>query len=212
MIRALPNALAATQPVAPASLAVRAGTASSKPAATDGFSAAVTRPAGPDLGAAQVAAVAPRPAGFTQQGPVLGDGAWVRPEQSTAHVFDSYPPTYGTQTHPETSVDLRISLDDAALRQQLPGFDGLERPFVMIPSEKDGQITWWRHELKYSGSGREGFYADRAVDTYRLETVHNVDRAAVEKYGILVGVDTNVGTAWAQGAGSSHRVPERSRV
>jgi len=178
----------------------------------DGFAAREVRPAGPDLGAAHLAKVAPRPAGFEQQGAVLpADGVWIRPLQETVQVFDQNPPTYGTGTHPMTSVELSLSLDDASLRQQLPGFDGLERPFVMIPSEKDGQITWWRHELEFAGPGREGFFGERDVDTYRLNTVRGVDRAAVEKYGVLVGVDTNVGTAWAQQPGASHTVPERSR-
>ena len=40
-----------------------------------------------------------------------------------------------------TDLDLRVSVEDAALREQLPGFDGLERVFVMVPYERFGTVN-----------------------------------------------------------------------
>lgn len=124
----------------------------------------------------------------------------------TTPVPDRNPPTYGTQFRDQSSLGVRVKVDDARLRQQFDGFDGLERPFALVPKEENGAVTWERHPLTYRGPGREGFYGERKVDQYELDALQNVDRRALEQYGVAVGLETNVGTLWAQDPGDNQKV------
>ena len=130
----------------------------------------------------------------------------------THSVPTSSPETIGTPRRTESAVRLDVSVDDARIRQQLQGFDGFERPFALIPSENNGNVTWWRHELSYEGPGREGYHLERPVDRYELDPVRNVDLTAVKKYGIALGLDTNVGTLWAQQPGANAQPVESDGI
>ena len=133
----------------------------------------------------------------------------VKATGETHYIPNQTPPNINTTYFPRHDVDLSLTVDDARLRDQFEGFDGLEKPFVWLPSERDGAVTWWRHELKYAGQGREGYNLERKVDRYEMDEVLNVDRAAVEKYGVVVGLSTNVGTIWAQQPDDNFKVDWR---
>jgi hypothetical protein len=113
------------------------------------------------------------------------------------------PATYSTTYRTDADVTVRLSVDDKAIRSQVDGFDGMERPFAMLPSDKGGTLTWFRHELKHRGAGVEGFFGERPVDVYELAPVHNVDLEAVKMHGVAIGLETNVGTLWAQKPGEN---------
>jgi hypothetical protein len=125
----------------------------------------------------------------------------------TFSIPDREPVSIGTQFHKRSDVGVTLAVDDAMLRKQLDGFDGMERPFVMLPSEQDGKVTWWRHELKFARTGDHvDFMRIRQMDHYQLPEVKNVDAEAVRKYGVAVGLETNVGTVWAQEPGKNAKV------
>lgn len=127
---------------------------------------------------------------------------------STARIPDRLPETYSTKWTERTDLEASLKVDDQKIRAQAPGFDGRERPFVMLPAEHEGEVTWYRHELQYRGPGLAGPWDHTPVDSYELERVTNVDRAALQKYGVALGVDTNVGTLWAQTPGQNFPVRE----
>jgi hypothetical protein len=114
-------------------------------------------------------------------------------------------PTYGYDaTEPFLWID--IVVDDAAIRRQHPGFDGYERPFVLLPrKDASGAITWERRELAYRGQSQRGYMALRPVDLYGLAStkLSSGDLQAVLAEGVAVGLDSNVGTIWAQDAGKN---------
>lgn len=78
---------------------------------------------------------------------------------STARVPDSLPETYSTTFTKRTTAEATLKVDDASIRAQAPEFDGQERPFLMIPAEHEGQVTWYRHELRYRGPGVVGLWS-----------------------------------------------------
>ncbi len=97
--------------------------------------------------------------------------------------------------------DLDIGV--ALARRGLGGFNGLEKPFALVPSERDGRVTWWRHELRFRGARQEGLAHH---DAFESDVISRVDRRAVEKYGIAFGLETNRGTVWNQEPGENERV------
>lgn len=109
-------------------------------------------------------------------------------------------PTYG---YNPTRDDLKISADveDKVIRQQADGFDGLERVFALIPEERNGEVQWHRQDLAYQRTEqqRSGYYAqnEHTVDKHEARLV-DVDREAIKKHGIKMGMETNVGTLWLQ--------------
>lgn len=113
------------------------------------------------------------------------------------------PAARGTSAHGSNQLTLGMKVNDFAVRQRLHGFDGLERPFALVPSERDGQVTWWRHELRFKHVESEGL---ASVDAYESAPVTNVDRAAIEKYGVAFGMETNRGTVWNQDPGQNEPV------
>ena len=96
-----------------------------------------------------------------------------------------------------------LSLGVALARQGLGGFNGLERPFALVPSEREGRVTWWRHELRFAGTRHEGLASH---DAFESDVISQVDRRAVEKYGIAFGLETNRGTVWNQAPGENQSV------
>ncbi len=125
---------------------------------------------------------------------------------STARIPDRLPETYSTVWTKRTDLDASVKVDDQQIRASAPGFDGQERPFVMLPAEHEGKVTWYRHDLQYRGTGVAGPWDTRHLDSYDLPSVTNVDRGALQKYGMALGVDTNVGTLWAQKPGQNFPV------
>jgi hypothetical protein len=107
--------------------------------------------------------------------------------------FDTTP-TYGTPE--KTALDVRLDVNDAYVRQQFD-YDGFERPFAMVPHEVNGQVEWRKEALQYQGTSLGGYIDLKPVDHYEL-VEKDADRAAIAKYGIALGMDTNNGTVWAQ--------------
>lgn len=109
-------------------------------------------------------------------------------------------------------LSLSVSVDDDAVRNRAPGFDGFERAFALIPFEQGTQVNWVRRELaygsswSYSGSSLAG---GAHLPTYDMHSVHlglgEFDVAAAVKYGIAFGLDTNVGTKWLQTADDNYK-------
>lgn len=105
-------------------------------------------------------------------------------------------PTYGTQ--PTTYLRVSVTVDDAAIRRVHPGFNGFETPFVRVPRQSAGRVVWDTVPLRYAGTSRAGYYGQERRDNYELASPRAVDLATVQRAGVAVGLETNVGTLWAQ--------------
>ncbi len=108
-------------------------------------------------------------------------------------------PTYGYEPL-GTFLNVTVEIDDAQIRKEHPLFDGFEQPFVFVQIRGDGanndRLTALNARLVYKNSVRVGYFGERLVDRYVLENLR-LDTLEVSK-GIAVGLDTNVGTLWAQ--------------
>jgi hypothetical protein len=97
-------------------------------------------------------------------------------------------------------VKLRVEVDDHRLSQQIPGFDGLERLFALVPTETQNPqapVVWKRYELSYVATtfgGHDHHWGD-------AEAIPET----VQKYGIAFGMETNRGTYWLQHPGQNFR-------
>lgn len=100
----------------------------------------------------------------------------------------------------EPVLKVHVEVDDEALRKAHPTFDGLERPFVLVPrAAAGGEPSWKRIDLPYVGQSTRGYIAMRAIDPYERQLrVSYADLEIVRARGVSVGLDTNVGTLWAQ--------------
>ncbi len=105
-----------------------------------------------------------------------------------------------TSSKPVARVQLKVS--DAIIREQLRGFDGMEKAFVMLPTEKNGKVTWKKSALDFKGSAIASYYNRTFVDVHAAE-LRSVDAKAIAKYGAAFGVDTDEGVVWAQGPGQN---------
>lgn len=114
-----------------------------------------------------------------------------------SHVFvsrDNNPPGY--------DVSLMVKVEDSALRRVLPGFDGLEKAFALLP-QPDGH--WRRVDLKYNGtSGTElGPHTDFHTHYVDSPFFSDAEVDAVRRSGVAFGLETNVGTVWLQDPGDN---------
>ncbi len=106
-------------------------------------------------------------------------------------------PTYGYDPR-GLFLTVRTSVEDSVVREKRPAFDGLERAFALVTVVENGQSRTVRLELPYAHTRRAGYYGQRVIDVY--EATVRLDALAVER-GVAVGLDTNVGTVWAQDPG-----------
>jgi hypothetical protein len=60
-----------------------------------------------------------------------------------------------------------------------------------------------RVPLTYQHTARAGYYGQIAVDVYSLGPARVADLDTLERLGVAVGLDTNVGTLWAQDPGAN---------
>jgi hypothetical protein len=117
-------------------------------------------------------------------------------------------PTYGNDaTAPVLTV--RVEVDDAALRAQVPGFDGMEQAFVQVPKRKNGVVVWESHTLTWKASRMGGYYAQIRYDIHESGSIWGVDGPTLEQNGVAVGLNTNVGTLWAQQPGQNFPVTRK---
>lgn len=110
-------------------------------------------------------------------------------------------PTYGYEpTAPFLTIE--VTVDDAKIRAAHPGFDGFEHAFALVPNV--GRI-----ELPFTGSRTTGYIQLRQIDVHGVTGVHVSEEAytASSAQGIAIGLETNVGTLWAQAPG--HDFPVR---
>jgi len=122
------------------------------------------------------------------------------------HSYFEGTPTYGST--PVYGLDVKVGVNDAEVRKQFD-YDGLERPFVMIPTKVDGQVQWQTQDLVHTGTSRTGYFGDQPVDDYALPKNVKVDLDAVRQYGIAIGMHTNNGDVWAQQSGQNFKVTEQ---
>lgn len=116
-------------------------------------------------------------------------------------------PTYGYDPRAEI-VRIEVRVDDAAIRAEHPGFDGLESAFALVPRHTDGGLVWESHEVPFRVQSRAGYYGQVVIDVHRTDWLHGLDVEAAIEYGIAVGLDTNVGPIWAQGPGENFPLVE----
>lgn len=124
-------------------------------------------------------------------------------QQAQTYSYFVGTPTYGSE--PVPAMHLRVAVNDAAVKEA-HGYDGFERPFAMIPREVNGQLTWERHALEFSGHGRAGYFGQLQTDEYQLPRGVRIDPKTVKALGIAIGLETNTGTVWAQRPGENHAV------
>jgi hypothetical protein len=113
-------------------------------------------------------------------------------------------PTYGSAQTPFLTV--AVSVDDVAIRRAHPGFNGFEAPFVRVPRTVDGRVVWESVALRYTGTFTAGYYGQERRDRYELAASRAIDLATVQRLGVAVGLETNVGTLWAQEPGQNFAV------
>ncbi|MBK8015052.1 MAG: hypothetical protein IPK13_27345 [Deltaproteobacteria bacterium] len=98
------------------------------------------------------------------------------------------------------SLVVAIDVRDDYVRQQVPGFDGLERVFTLIPKDEAGK-TWSRRDLAFLrtvDSPAIGSHIDQHLAIIPLEPG---DSTHITQHGIAFGMDTNCGTLWFQEKG-----------
>lgn len=107
---------------------------------------------------------------------------------------------------------LEAEFDDKKTRAVLPGFDGYERVFGLVPT-RNNTTAWAGVAMKYTGTiERDG----KKIDTYRGECIlpnqHGylpggyklmVDIDQARSLGVAFGFDSNVGQHWMQHAGQN---------
>ena len=113
-------------------------------------------------------------------------------------------PTYGSEQTPFLSVT--VAVDDVAIRRAHPNFNGFEAPFVRVPRTSNGRVVWESVALRYAGTFTVGYYGQERRDRYELASPRAIDLATVQRLGVAVGLETNVGTLWAQEPGQNFPV------
>lgn len=100
------------------------------------------------------------------------------------------------------TAEVQLKVSDPLVREQLKGFNGLEKAFAMLPSEKNGKLSWKKVELGFEGQGIVGYYNRTLTDVHDA-TVKSADAKAIAKYGVAFGMETNEGVVWAQAPGEN---------
>jgi hypothetical protein len=114
-------------------------------------------------------------------------------------------------TAERSELQVTMQVNDRFVKAALPGFDGLERPFALVPRQRTGELTWERVPLTFAGTDTSGVHGLRnpehqtRIDRYLAVGVFDVDTDAIRSHGIALGMDTNVGTVWAQAPGENLR-------
>jgi hypothetical protein len=109
----------------------------------------------------------------------------------------------------KSSLDLFALVRDEIIRGHASGFDGKERPFVLVPrfTEKGG-LAWDKFYMPFKETSATNFqnmsgqFESTPTDRYEMK-IPNVDMDAINKFGVAVGADTNVGAIWGQAPGDN---------
>jgi hypothetical protein len=139
---------------------------------------------------AAVACSAPAEEAASTSSDVTTEETGLRVEATWARAITGTPTSGFDATTPVLDFSLRV--DDGAIRSAHPSFDGLERPYVLVP-RADGSTT--RLDLPFRYTTQEGFIQLHPVDVYDNDTffISEADLALVRDRGVTVGLDTNVG-------------------
>ena len=106
------------------------------------------------------------------------------------------------------AMDLQVQVDDAKVRSQLDGFDGMERPFAMVPYQHgNGPVEWRKVDLGYETTEFNP-QSHALTDDYGFASPISMKDNVADKYGIVIGMDTNEGTVWAQDYGQNFQVKD----
>jgi hypothetical protein len=126
-------------------------------------------------------------------------------------------PTYGHDPR-APRLDVEVIVDDAQVAAALPGFDGLESAFALVPRSDGAEGARWElHGLSWAGGAYRtvgsSLYdqrTERVGDKHVLRGLRlsEADLQQVLARGIAVGLDTNRGTVWAQDADQNFTVDE----
>lgn len=104
------------------------------------------------------------------------------------------------------SLEISVGVNDEKVRAQLDGFDGMERPFALVPYQHGASapVEWRKVDLGYETTGFDA-KSHSLTDEYGAQAIDMKDCVA-DKLGVVVGMDTNEGTVWAQNYGESFQV------
>jgi hypothetical protein len=120
-------------------------------------------------------------------------------------VIHEYPFVYGTvQVDPlQGEVQFRVKVSDQLVREQLQGFDGLERPFVRIPwRSPDGGVDYYEWSLPNWHSEPYGKTGNITLDVHTLRLpLDRVDLNTLYAEGVEMFMETNQGTVWVHEPG-----------
>jgi hypothetical protein len=135
--------------------------------------------------------------------PLSGEAAMTVLKAGSTVPWAQFQGSQGGLGPPET-VFLQVKTNDQAILNQASGFDGMERVFALLPRETEKGLQWERVDLKYVYSNAERNFI---ADTHMLSLPRaDADAAALNKYGVAFGMDTNVGTLWLQYPDHNHSV------
>jgi hypothetical protein len=95
-----------------------------------------------------------------------------------------------------------VRVNDAKLREQLPGFDGLEKAFMLVP-QPSGE--WKRFELNYSQTYGTDLGPRTDIHSFAIPSpfLKDAEINAIRGNGVAFGLETNVGTLWLQDPGDN---------
>ena len=91
---------------------------------------------------------------------------------------------------------LSLLVDDAMLRAKLPGFDGMEKPFALVPKNGGNGVQWDKVYLQYDPTHSGSYLAGHNCDAYSTGLVGDI--GLLSREGVAFGVETNVATVWLQ--------------
>lgn len=110
-------------------------------------------------------------------------------------------------TSGQAAMNIDVSVEDAKVAKQLDGFDGMEKPFALVPYQHgNGPVEWRRVDLGYETTDYDP-KSHALKDEYTAQQIDMTDNVA-DKYGIAVGMETNEGTVWAQNYGETFKVKD----
>lgn len=82
-----------------------------------------------------------------------------------------------------------LTIRDGNIRDKAPGFDGLERPYQMLPTGvENGKVKRERADFLYRRD-----LSNPGIEDVYLGKFENTTRALIKKYGARIFLDTNVG-------------------
>jgi hypothetical protein len=101
-----------------------------------------------------------------------------------------------TNVHPPYGGEqiAELGVRDSALRSLfgMASFDGMEKPFILVPGRDGNDLRWTRIDMTYVGTGD-------STDRYQVSIPRELrDLSAMREHGFAFGMDTNLGTVWVQ--------------